>query len=103
WFFGVVIPFTLAQSKTPSATMLACPAGFLLFGMLVSRAVRGDIVSALAWVAATALAVFATGDLQLKAMGYSSPPAWRAHAWAIAHIAVALVVAGIGGLFLRRL
>jgi len=53
WAAGVLVPFTLATSKTPSSTLPAWPAMFLIFGALISRAVRGDRVSIAMWAGVT--------------------------------------------------
>lgn len=41
WALGVVVPFTLATSKTPTATLIGWPAMLLLLGELIARATGG--------------------------------------------------------------
>ena len=128
WLLGVLTPFTLATSKTPSATLLAWPAGFLVLGAMISRAlptrrgkrsatpdafsapdasrdksIRGGAALAAAWVIAILLSVFFTGSIQTKGMGYSSPSAWREHFWAVWQIALALAVAAGAAAVFHRL
>ena len=40
WGFGVLIPFLLAVTKTPSATLIGMPAFFLIFGDFAARTTR---------------------------------------------------------------
>lgn len=41
WAFGVLVPFLLATTKTPTATIIALPAFLLLIGRVFSRALAG--------------------------------------------------------------
>jgi 4-amino-4-deoxy-L-arabinose transferase len=106
WFVGVLVPFTLATSKTPSATLLAWPAGFLLVGAMISRVLRGGERATwigVAWLATVGLAIFLRGEIQTKAMGSSSPPAWREHFWAVWHILAALALGALAAFALTKL
>ena len=41
WGLGVVVPHLFAETKTPSATLIALPAALLLLGHLIAEASRG--------------------------------------------------------------
>ena len=43
WILGVMTPHLYAVSKTPSATVIAMPACFMLLGCLVAEASRGKV------------------------------------------------------------
>jgi 4-amino-4-deoxy-L-arabinose transferase len=94
WMLGVLVPFTLATSKTPSATLLAWPAMFLLLGALISRATRGDIAAAAAWLVATSLAVFATGDIPKQSFGadVTALTAFHDASWVLWHVLLATAI-----------
>jgi len=75
WFLGAVVPMLLATSKTPSATLLAWPAGLLLLGALFERAARGDFPALVLWLVCGVLACAAPGvvptRLGMSGFGYS--------------------------------
>lgn len=56
WALGVIVPHTLAVSKTPSATLTAWPALWLAIGIVLSDATRGRS-SAIAIAAGAALLI----------------------------------------------
>jgi 4-amino-4-deoxy-L-arabinose transferase-like glycosyltransferase len=60
WALGVLIPFTLATSKTPTSTLPAWPAMFLIAGAFVSRAIRADRLAASIWMGAAVVVVAAS-------------------------------------------
>jgi 4-amino-4-deoxy-L-arabinose transferase len=98
WALGVFVPFTLATSKTPSATAIGWPAMFLLLGAMISRASRGDAWMLGAWITATALAIVARGTIDPKGMGGESGVVMRQHLWIPWHVLGAL--AGSAGIAL---
>jgi 4-amino-4-deoxy-L-arabinose transferase len=71
WFFGAVVPMVLATSKTPSATLLAWPAGLLLLGALFEHAARGDFSAIVLWLVCGVLACVASGPVPTVGLGYS--------------------------------
>lgn len=53
WAIGVIVPHTLAQTKTPSATMIAVPPLLICFAVVISRAwQRKDWLYTTIWAAA---------------------------------------------------
>jgi 4-amino-4-deoxy-L-arabinose transferase-like glycosyltransferase len=57
WAGGVILPNLLATSKPMSATLIAWPAAWLMFGHLISRALQRDRLALGAWLTASLLAL----------------------------------------------
>jgi 4-amino-4-deoxy-L-arabinose transferase-like glycosyltransferase len=57
WAFGVIVPNLLATSKPMTATLVGWPAGWILLGWMISRAVRKDCLALGVWLAAMLLAI----------------------------------------------
>ncbi|MBN2560768.1 MAG: glycosyltransferase family 39 protein [Phycisphaerae bacterium] len=97
WVLGVLVPHLLAESKTPSATILAMPPLLLLLGYLISEAWRNNRWALLTWtgVMAVSLAYPTTGK-ELE-RGYTDPPVFagvmRQEMWIIWHVLGALLLA----------
>jgi 4-amino-4-deoxy-L-arabinose transferase len=102
WFFGVMIPFTLARSKTPSATLLGWPGAF------VSRAVRGDRVCQSMGMGTVVVAAlyFSIFWRQTHSIGIRATPeparAWPEHLWVVWQLVGALALGGGLWIVLRR-
>ena len=54
---AVSVPHLLATSKPMTATLIGWPAAWLMFGNLISRAVRGDRLALGTWLASMLLAI----------------------------------------------
>ncbi len=101
WAAGVLIPFTLATSKTPSSTLLAWPAMFLLLGAFISRALRGDALCILMWTSITLVACiwFAVFARHMAGLGFRSPTdsarPMLEHLWVIGQVGGGLLAGAI--------
>jgi hypothetical protein len=109
WALGVLIPNTLAVSKTMTATMIGWPAFWLLLGGLASRAVyRGDRWAAATWTVSTVLAaaLLTRTSIPREGWGYPSTPGFgvimREHAWVIWHLAAALAGGAVVAWIIKR-
>lgn len=71
WLGIVVLPHLLAASKTPTSTMLAIPAGCLMFGALLSAASRADCIAAIGCVAGSFAGLLGTRDFSAYGIGPS--------------------------------
>jgi 4-amino-4-deoxy-L-arabinose transferase-like glycosyltransferase len=99
WAAGVMIPNLLATSKPMAATLIGWPAAWLMFGDLISRALRGKSMALIAWLAAMLLGVFLLNDKSIPVGGENwgrtdlpFATIMREHLWVLrdAIIAVAL-------------
>ncbi|MEA2734964.1 MAG: hypothetical protein QOE14_1415 [Humisphaera sp.] len=106
WGLGVLIPHTLATSKTPTATLIGWPPFLLLLGVMIVRAVDGDAWCLGGWLAATLLAAFAPGAIAQQGWGYPDPPAFaavmRQNIWVLWHVLLALAAAAMIAFLMRR-
>ena len=97
WALGVLIPFTLATSKTPSATLMSWPAFYLLLAAMIVRAIDGDALCLGGWVASVVLAFLAAGKIPSQGWGYPNPPRFagvmRENIWLLWHVLCALAAA----------
>jgi 4-amino-4-deoxy-L-arabinose transferase len=94
WGLGVLLPHLFATTKTPSATLIAMPALFLLLAHLCSQACRGELWS-LAALAGVAL-VSVLSPAVVKSPGFGFPDTYRFGGvmrqafWVVEHVAGAL-------------
>ena len=98
WAWGVLIPHLLATSKTPTATLIGWPAGWLAVGVLMSDALRRRPFAIGAVVAAALLLIFVPQFPRESVMGYGSNYHFGSIAvsqWRVAAIAAAIAVAGL--------
>ena len=106
WGLGVLIPHTLATSKTMTATLIGWPPFLMLLGVMIVRAIDGDAACLGGWLASMLLAVFAAGEIPRQGWGYPDPPAFaaimRQHIWVLWHALFALAVAAIVAMTARR-
>jgi 4-amino-4-deoxy-L-arabinose transferase len=106
WLLGVLVPFTIATSKTPTATLIGWPAGFLVLGELVARATRGDRWCLGAWLGASLVGIAWRGKFALTGWGYPDPPRFAGvmleNVWVVWHLLIALGVAAVVAVAVRR-
>ena len=106
WALGVLIPHTLATSKTMTATLIGWPPFLLLLGAMIARAIDGDAWCLGAWFAASVLAAIKPGVIPQQGWGYPNPPRfavimWQ-NIWVLAHVLISLTAALAAALALRR-
>ncbi len=66
WGIGVIVPHTLAQTKTPSATMIAVPPLLICFAAVISRAwQRRDWIYTAIWMAGMLVIIIISGGRTL--------------------------------------
>lgn len=99
WGLGVLLPHLLAATKTPAATLIGCPALFLLLGHFVSEALRGRRGPLAALTAVLALGVLFPAVIKNPGYGYPSSRVFgaimRQNLWVIGHVAGALAFAAV--------
>jgi 4-amino-4-deoxy-L-arabinose transferase-like glycosyltransferase len=90
WFWGGLIPLSLATSKMPSASLIVLPASALAFGRLVMMALEGSPLALGLW-GGPVLASLIVGGVSL---GPARIEGWSVaiNAWVFVHL-----VAGIAG------
>jgi len=94
WIVAVVIPFTLATSKTPTATLIAWPAFAMGAGFLIGRACRGYVVELAATITVLIAANFFTGKFISIGWGMTQPfEIMRQAQWIAWHVVAGLCVA----------
>ncbi len=104
WWLGVLIPHLLARTKTPSATLIALPAAYLLLGRLIVEVLRARtkawifcgaaFIVAVAWPALIPEWGRSTGDIRLSSIEW-----FRRSWWVAGH----LLATGVLGFGLRRI
>jgi 4-amino-4-deoxy-L-arabinose transferase-like glycosyltransferase/DNA-directed RNA polymerase subunit RPC12/RpoP len=99
WGLGVVLPHLGAVTKTPSATVLALPAFFLLLGHLIAEAWRGERWPLAALTGVLVMCVLVPAVINPPGHGYPQPRVvagvmWQS-LWVIDHVAGALLIAWI--------
>jgi 4-amino-4-deoxy-L-arabinose transferase-like glycosyltransferase len=106
WALGVLIPFTLATSKTPTATLIGWPPFLLLLGAMIDRALRGDAWCLGAWAGATIVGALWPGKFPSGGAGYPNPARFAGvlleNVWVVWHLLIALATAAIVGWALCR-
>jgi 4-amino-4-deoxy-L-arabinose transferase-like glycosyltransferase len=96
WIAAVLIPFTLATSKTPSATLPAWPALMLGGAFLIWRACQGYVVEMAALVTLLVAMTFFAGEFITIGWGMTEPFALMRQAqWIAWHAVAGLCAAGI--------
>jgi len=106
WLLGVLAPHAVAASKTPSATLIAMPAGFLLLAVLMAEGWRGHRRALLAWAAIGIIGVVRIAPITPFGRGYPDPPVFggvmlRA-IWVLEHLGLALGLGMVGLLISNR-
>jgi len=102
WALGVLLPHTLALTKTPSATLIALPPFFLLLGVLISEAWQGKRWAWALWIGAMGLSLFSPDRIHPEAVvgdGYLFAPSFsgarRQAVWLAVHVGGACVLTGL--------
>jgi 4-amino-4-deoxy-L-arabinose transferase-like glycosyltransferase len=102
WAAGVMVPHLLATSKPMTATLIGWPAAWLMFGNLVSRAVRGDRLALGTWLASMLLAILflhhdsiPTGGENWGRIPVGFAVIMRQHLWVLWHVLAALAAGAI--------
>jgi 4-amino-4-deoxy-L-arabinose transferase-like glycosyltransferase len=97
WAGGVMILNLLATSKPMCATLVGWPAAWLMFGYLISRAIRGDRLALGTWLASMLLAIIflkrdsiPTGGENWGQTFYAFGAIMRQHLWIFWHVLIAL-------------
>ena len=96
WLFGVLAPHAISATKTPSATLIAMPAAFLLLAHLIAEGWRGRLRPLATWAAIMLIGVIRPAPIGRFGRGYPDPPVFggvmlRA-TWVLEHLALALAV-----------
>ncbi|WP_020474414.1 ArnT family glycosyltransferase [Zavarzinella formosa] len=97
WGLGVILPHLFATTKTPSMTMTAVPALFMLLGALIAEALRGRPVPLVALASVLVVGLVFPAEIREPGHGYPSS-AWAImweNLWVIGHVVVALTVAAM--------
>ena len=106
WGLGVLVPHTLATSKTMTATLIGWPPFLLLLAVMIVRAIDGDAWCLGGWLAAMLLAAVVPGEIPKLGWGYPDPPAFatimRENIWVLWHALIALAIAAAVALAMRR-
>ncbi|MGD0770942.1 MAG: glycosyltransferase family 39 protein [Tepidisphaeraceae bacterium] len=104
WAAAVSVPHLLATSKPMTATLIGWPAAWLMFGNLISRAVRGDRLALGTWLASMLLAILLLHHDSIPTGGenWGRIPAgfaviMRQHRWVLWHVLAALAAGAILG------
>jgi hypothetical protein len=106
WALGVIVPHTLATTKTPSATLLAWPAMWLIFAAMIWRAVAGELFLLIGWATLAILAALFSGHIAGNGIGYPQPYVFagvmQQALWVVWHVLIALLVAAVGVRIIRN-
>ena len=107
WALGVFVTFTVARSKTPSATAVGWPAFYLILGAAAARAARGDALMLGACLVAPPLIVanfvFKLGGFDVLGMGGAAGETFRRNIWVLWHVLAALGAAILLQVVARRI
>jgi 4-amino-4-deoxy-L-arabinose transferase-like glycosyltransferase len=98
WLFGVLAPHAVSATKTPSATLIAMPAGFLLLAHLIAEGWRGRPRHLATWAAIMAVGAIRPPTIGRFGRGYPDPPRFGGvmlqATWVLEHLAIALAIVG---------
>lgn len=99
WGFGVLAPHAVSATKTPSATLIAMPAAFLLLANLMAEGWRGRPSPLAAWASIMVVGAIWPGPIERFGRGYPDPPAlgvlmFRSW-WVLGHLGLALGLVGL--------
>lgn len=104
WLVGVMVPHLLAESKTPSATVIAMPPFFLLLGHLIAKAFRGHRAALAALTGVTAIGLVFPAVAGQPERGYPDDFAgvMLSAMWVVWHVIAALVLTALVEAVARR-
>ena len=115
WGLGVLVPLVLAAVKTPTATVFGLPPFWLLLGVLVSRATRGDRGASTAWATIAAICLLFTPAIreldpfsEIYGFGRGYPDGYtfgdimRDELWVVWHVAATFAVVAAVEIGVRR-
>jgi 4-amino-4-deoxy-L-arabinose transferase-like glycosyltransferase len=98
WLVGVLVPHTMAATKTPSATLIAMPAGFLLLARLMVEGWEGRLRPLATWAAIMVVVAVSPTRITRFGRGFPEPRVFGGvmlgALWVFEHLAVALAVVG---------
>jgi 4-amino-4-deoxy-L-arabinose transferase-like glycosyltransferase len=104
WAAAVLIPFTLATSKTPSATLPAWPALMIGGGFLIWRAGKGYVVEASTAIVLLVAMIFFRGQFIQKGIGETQAfEVVRQAMWIVWHLLAGLIAMGLSLAHDRRM
>jgi 4-amino-4-deoxy-L-arabinose transferase-like glycosyltransferase len=96
WLFGVLAPHAISATKTPSATLIAMPAGFLLLAHLISEGWRGRLRALAPWAAIMVIGATRPPTIGRFGRGYPEPPVFGGvmlqATWVFEQLALAVVI-----------
>jgi hypothetical protein len=99
WLFGVLAPHAISATKTPSATLIAMPAGFLLLAHLIAEGWRGQLRPLATWSAILTISAIRPSTIGKFGRGYPDPPVFGGvmlgATWVLEQLALALAVVGV--------
>ncbi len=94
WLFGVLAPHTISATKTPSATLIAMPAAFLLLGHLISEGWRGRPRALVVWASIMVVEAILPETIGRFGRGFPVPPRFAGvmlqTTWVLEHLGIAL-------------
>ncbi len=96
WLFGVLAPHAVSATKTPSATLIAMPAGFLLLAQLIAEGWRGRPRALAAWAAIMVVVVVRPESIGRFGRGFPVPPRFAGvmlgATWVLEQVVIALAI-----------
>ncbi len=99
WLVGVLAPHTLAATKTPSATLIGLPAGFLLLARLIVDGWQGRSWLLASWASIMVVVAVVPVRIGPFSRGFPEPRIFGGvmvqSLWVFKHLALALVVGGM--------
>jgi 4-amino-4-deoxy-L-arabinose transferase len=98
WLFGVLGPHAFAATKTPSATLIALPAGFLLLARWMVEGWEGRRGQLATWASIMAVVAVASPRIGRFSRGFPEPRVFggvmRQAWWVFEHLAIAGAIVG---------
>jgi 4-amino-4-deoxy-L-arabinose transferase len=99
WLVGVLAPHTIAATKTPSATLIALPAGFLLLARLIREGWQERPRLLATWAAIMGVVAASPSRIGRFSRGFPQPPRFAGvmleATWVFEHLAVAFAIVGV--------
>ena len=99
WLFGVLAPHAVSATKTPSATLIAMPAAFLLLARMILEGWRGDRRALAAWAAVSFIGAIWPATIARFSRGFPDPPQFGGvmlgATWVFGHLTAALAAVAL--------